>query len=300
MLWAPAVIFWSFVAPQHSDIIKKDECDTSFRSNKTFKTLTVLVNFYLPLLTMIIISCRIMVAIRSRSKMELGRRLSSSTQKQMKQDRTQTMSSLRIENQTNLKSNDVDNRQSTPTVIANPSDLSTEEYQLISHKNSIVPITEPGQCFCSTCQTYDGVDNESLWKLQQSPIKKSASSVPNRISFAQIKPISMLFASTKHTEENRNHINKNLCKSTSDNGDTMRNSSSATNNIEYSIITNPDEYSEEKDVSIAKKKSPIKRPTSRTSSVTSSFSDDYPETVIVNSRRKQKKSKPKENSLLYV
>lgn len=93
-LWAPAIIFWSFLIPRHSDILKPTECDTAFRSNKIFKTLTALVNFYLPLLTMILISCRIMVAIRLRSKMEYGRRISSTTRKRMRKERTYTNASI--------------------------------------------------------------------------------------------------------------------------------------------------------------------------------------------------------------
>ncbi|CAF0758922.1 unnamed protein product [Adineta ricciae] len=86
-LWAPVVIFWSYLIPQHSHVNKPTECDTSFRSNKLFKTVAALFNFYLPLLSMIIISYRIMRAVRSRSTMEFGRRISSATQRQMKQER---------------------------------------------------------------------------------------------------------------------------------------------------------------------------------------------------------------------
>ncbi|CAF0782737.1 unnamed protein product [Didymodactylos carnosus] len=81
-LWIPAIIFWP-----NSDPLMEDECDTAFRGNKTFKTLSALMNFYIPLLGMIIISCRIMQAIRLRSKMEIGRRLSAATQKQMQNPR---------------------------------------------------------------------------------------------------------------------------------------------------------------------------------------------------------------------
>jgi hypothetical protein len=277
LLWAPAVIFWSYIAPQHSDIIKKDECDTSFRSNKTFKTLTALVNFYLPLLTMIIISCRIMVAIRSRSKMELGRRLSSTTQKQMKKDRAYTISSFRNENEINLKSDATNNSPLLPTVVANPCDSFIDEYPSISNDN-VIPITEPGQCFCSTCQTCDGNDNDSLWQLQQSPIKKCHSSIQKRLSFVQIKPISMMFSSARNLKENTNHLSQDLCKNASDNVKTLKNSPSVSDNMKYSMIVNSNEHSE-KDLSTTKKKKLIKQ----SSSITSSFSDDYPENVFSNS-----------------
>ncbi len=295
LLWAPAVTLWSYIAPQHSDIIKKDECDTSFRSNKTFKTLTALVNFYLPLLTMILISCRIMVAIRSRSKMELGRRLSSNTQKQMKQDRTYTLSSIRNENQVNFKSDDIDGPPSSPTLRSNPLDPCIEEHPSNSNKNnSILTVTEPGQCFCSTCQTYDGNNNDSLWELQQSPIKKP-SSLQKRLSFAQIKPISMIFSSGKNIKDKKSSLAEAAPKTITDNANTLKNSCSVSNNMKYSIIINSD-----KDVSSTKKRKASRRSISRTSSITSSFSDDFSETMRINSIKKQRKSTALEKLTLYV
>jgi hypothetical protein len=219
--------------------------------------------------------------------MELGRRLSSTTQKQMKQDRTYTISSLRNENQTNFKSDDTDGSLLSPTIIINPFNPSIEEYQSIPNDN-IVPITEPGQCFCSTCQTYDRNDNTNLWQLRQTPLKKSYLSLQKRFSFAQLKPISMIFSSTKTTKENRNDMN------TSDNINTIRNSLNVSNNMKYS------DKDLEKDLSSTITIKPIKRSTSRTSSITSSFSDDYPEAIFVNSTKNQQKLKPKEKVTLYV
>jgi len=237
-----------------------------------------------------------MIAIRLRSKMELGRRLSSTTQKQMKQDRTNTISSLRNENQMNLKSDDTHRRPSSPTIVANPFDPSIENYQSISNNNiNIVPITEPGQCFCSTCQTYDGKKKDSLWQLQ-SPIKKSYSSLQKHLSFVHIKPISMIFSSTKNIKENKNHLNEDLIKNTSDHVNIIKNSLSISNNMKYSIINNSNEHLE-KDLSLIINKKPIKR--SR-SSISSSFSDNYPETVFINSIEKQKKSKSREKKIMYV
>ncbi len=289
LLWAPAVIFWSYIAPQHSDLIKKDECDTSFRSNKTFKTLTALVNFYLPLLTMIIISCRIMVAIRSRSKMEFGRRLSSTTQKQMKRDRTQTISSTRNENQTIFKFDDIDIPPSSPIIVIDPS--------ISNYANhNIEPMIEPGQCFCSTCQS---VDNISLWELQPSLIKKSCSSLRNRLSLTQLKPISTVFSSTKNVKEDVTSISQELCKNTSDDGDQMRTSSSVSHNMKYSIIIDSSEPLE-KDLKSMNNKKPIKSSKSRTSSITSSFSDDFIDNVFANSTEKQCPSKSEKKPTTYV
>ncbi|CAF1496031.1 unnamed protein product, partial [Didymodactylos carnosus] len=86
-LWIPAIILWPYLVPS-SEPLTENVCDTAFRGNKTFKTFTALINFYIPLLGMIILSCRIMQAIRLRSKMEIGRRLSAATQKQMQNARS--------------------------------------------------------------------------------------------------------------------------------------------------------------------------------------------------------------------
>ena len=144
-LWAPAIIFWSFLIPQHSDILKPTECDTAFRSNKLFKTLTALVNFYLPLLTMIIISCRIMVAIRSRSKMEYGRRISSTTRKRMRKERTYTNASItHVDPEKiltkNLSSDETNEQTMSPTTInpfENSIDQSSENDQICEESKEI-------------------------------------------------------------------------------------------------------------------------------------------------------------------
>lgn len=266
ILWAPAVIFWSYIAPQHSDVIKAHECDTAFRSNKTFKTLTALVNFYLPLLTMIVISCRIMVAIRSRSTMEFGRRLSSTTQKQMKQDRTLTVTSLRHENHENHASYTVDDAQSLVTFPVQPCGESIDENPSISI-NTVYPIStsriEPGQCFCSTCQTCNGIEDDSLWELQ-SPEKSSSSptsSSQKNFSFAQIRPISTIFSSTKKSKENDNPTFNTV--------NSPLNHSNATNKAKYPLVINSNHSTNIKSTSKIDK-----HILSKKSSNSSSFSDE--------------------------
>ncbi|CAF3991612.1 unnamed protein product [Rotaria sp. Silwood2] len=303
-LWAPAVIFWSYIAPQHSDIIKSNECDTAFRSNKTFKTLTALVNFYFPLLTMIIVSCRIMVAIRSRSQMEYGRRLSSATQKQMRLDHTYKIpSSLHDEDQPNFKFNNTSRPLLPPTIVTNPFDASIPDYQSISNtiNNNVTLTAEPGQCFCSTCQRYNGNDNESLWEVQQTPIGESSSSPPKHFSYAQIKPLSRIFSPKKLTKEKKSHKSLDLCKTTFDNDDTqIRNSLSESNDMKYSMIMYSNEHSQKHLSPIVKKtlslnKTLIKQPKSRTSSVASSFSDECFEKLYINSTEDQQISQPIED-----
>ena len=156
-LWVPAIIFWSFLIPEHSVILKPNECDTSFRANKLFKTLTALVNFYLPLLTMIFISCRIMVAIRSRSTMEFGRRISATTRKQMRHDRTLTnVSMTRNENESVgkdfprcLLSVDIDEQPTQPT----PLPIGVNPFEsIMEHPNpppeSSIPIIDADENRC--------------------------------------------------------------------------------------------------------------------------------------------------------
>ena len=302
-LWAPAVIFWSYIAPHHSDVIRKDECDTSFRSNKTFKTIVVFVNFYMPLLTMIIISCRIMVAIRSRSKMELGRRLSSTTQRQMKGDRANTLSLPRDDMPMNYKS-DTTNGYSLSSPPPTTADIPTPamEYSSIVNTDnvSVIPMTEPGQCFCSTCQVCDGNDSTSLWELQEHPKKKPSSSLRGHLSIAQLKPISMIFSSARNLKENKNTISQEFSKSVSDNDHRMKNARDVENNLKYTIIVNPHEHLQN-DLLPTIDKKVVKLSTAiRSSSITSSFSDDFNENVFTYSTGKQLETKAKGKKPMYV
>lgn len=302
-LWAPAVIFWSYIAPHHSDVIRKDECDTSFRSNKTFKTIVVFVNFYIPLLTMIIISCRIMVAIRSRSKMELGRRLSSTTQRQMKEDRANTLSLPRDDMPMNYKS-DTTNGYSLSSPPPTTADIPTpaREHPSIVNADNMngIPITEPGQCFCSTCQVCDGNDSVSLWELQENPKKKPSSSLRRHLSIAQLKPISMIFSSARNLKENKTTISQEFSKSVSDNDHRMKNARDVENNLKYTIIINPNEHLHDDLLPTIDKKVVKPSTTIRTSSITSSFSDDFNENVFTYPTGKQLETKAKGNKPMYV
>jgi len=215
LLWAPAIIFWSHIIPKYSDIIKATECDTSFRSNKLFKTLTALVNFYLPLLTMIIISCRIMVAVRLRSKMEFGRRLSSTTQKQMRQERAFANASFkRQENQTSEKkfstylSSDETDKQSI-SIAVNPFD------SVIKHSN------------ISLCQIDD---TESLEQLES---ERSPSIDETHFCFPPIKPITIIFPSLSSIREQNGRKNDVLSRKDF-HKKSMKNSLSFSNNMTYS------------------------------------------------------------------
>jgi hypothetical protein len=230
-----------------------------------------------------------MVAIRSRSKMELGRRLSSTTQKRMKRDRIQTiLTPVRNENQINFKFDDIDLLPSSPTVIIDS-----------TMSNNNLPMIEHGQCFCSTCQIEDGNNNLSLWELQPSPIKKSCSSLRNHLSLSQLKPISTIFSSTKYLKEDVTSISQELCKNISDNTDNMRTSLSVSNNMKYSVVINPSEQLD-KDLTSTINKKPVERTKSQTSSVTSSFSDDFMDNVFSNSTEKQCPSKTKKKGTMYV
>jgi hypothetical protein len=218
LLWAPAVIFWSYIIPEHSDIIKPTECDTSFRSNKLFKTLTALVNFYFPLLTMIIISCRIMIAIRSRSTMEFGRRISSSTQKQMKRERTFTNTSfMRHENQTSerkqLSSDGID--EQPMSIILNP----------LNSINTNATIDENTD---SSFQNND--DHDSLYQFNLT--NKSSSSDKTHFRFSHLKPIQILFPALSSIKEMNKRKSEDVQKQTSYDK-TMKNSFSVENNMKY-------------------------------------------------------------------
>jgi hypothetical protein len=295
LLWAPAVIFWSYIVPQYSDTIKPDECDTSFRLNKTFKTLATLVNFYFPLITMIIISCRIMVAIRKRSKLELGRQLPPATPKKTKQDRTHTIVSLRSENEPTFKPKDTDIDPSLTKSVANPLDSSNLKYQSIPNHNNITTMIGSSQCFCSTCHTSSGNDNDNLWQLQKTSIKKPASLLEQRLSFVPINPASIMLLSKTDRQENKNYKNQDLPRKASLNDNTIRNSLSISNNMRYSLRRNSNEKSE-------KNLSPVitRKPTLRTLTSESTISGEYPETLFGNLIEKQQKSEPIENVTMSV
>lgn len=182
-LWAPAIIFWSFLIPQHSDILKPSECDTAFRANKLFKTLTALVNFYLPLLTMIVISCRIMVAIRSRSKMEYGRRISSTTRNRMRKERTYTNASITHGNPEKILSMDGTNEQtmSPTTIIA----INPFEYPIENSNNSIDQSSEDDR-ICSESKAMR-ILFPSLTSIKETNKRKSEV-LPRRYSLVKKLP----------------------------------------------------------------------------------------------------------------
>ncbi|CAF0802509.1 unnamed protein product [Adineta steineri] len=264
LLWAPAVIFWSYLIPEHSDIIKPNECDTSFRSNKLFKTLTALGNFYLPLLTMIIISCRIMVAVRSRSTMEFGRRISSATQRQMKQELAFMNTSLiRHENPVRcseqLSSDGIDKPTGTMSIVVNP--LNSEI------KNFNIPSCESNEILNQKKKNNDvdddDDDNDSLGQLESN---RSPLNGETRFCFPSIKPITILFPSLSSVRDNVGRKTEQLSQRYSINK-SMKNSISVTNDIKY-----PERQSTIASISL----SHIPRALS-----SSSLSDDCPQTIFI-------------------
>ena len=216
LLWVPAIVFWSYFFPQYSDFLKPSECDTSFRLNKTFKTLTALVNFYLPLFTMIIISCRIMIAIRSRSTMEFGRRISSTKQRQMRRDRTITNVSLGhqdIERSHRLRLSSIENDEqpATVSIVINPFESVVE--------NTNIPSSQSDENTELSVHNHD--DNDSL-SHQKSSFRLS-----------QLKPIKMLFPSLSSIKDTNQRKSEILLRRYS-NQIIMKNSLSVANNMKYS------------------------------------------------------------------
>ena len=297
LLWAPAIIFWSHIFPQYSDIIDQHECDTSFRSNKLFKTLTALVNFYFPLLTMIIVSCRTMAAIHSRSKMEFGRRLSSATQKEMKRELSVKLRS-RKGTPREFKFNNTKTSSLSPTIMSNPLDLSVPNCRIVSNKinDNIMPTNESNHHYFPTYQTYNAINNDSLL------MKESHSSLRKRFSFAQMKPFSMIFLSTNNASENKECKSQNLFKKTLDNQNSIQSSSNVSNNMKLSTITNSNQHSDKylpsslhrtttKQLTPILYRSAVQRSISRTISSESNFSDEYFETMFISPTERQQVSK---------
>ena len=158
---------------------------------------------------MIIISCRIMIAIRLRSTMEFGRRISTATQKQMKQERTLTNTSFsRYENPTSERKTCASEEMS---IMINPLDSSNKK-----ENNQFDEVTD---------------DNDSLCQFN-SPKTKSYSVDKTHFRFSQITPIKILFPSLSSITENNKRKNEDLSKRLSCNK-TIKNSLSVSNNMKY-------------------------------------------------------------------
>lgn len=81
-LWIFPINFWSLIEPKTEllalnvteiSINEDDKCTTDFETNKLFKIVSTLFNFYIPLLGMILIYSKIFLTITERSKSELGK-----------------------------------------------------------------------------------------------------------------------------------------------------------------------------------------------------------------------------------
>jgi hypothetical protein len=193
-----------------------------------------------------------MVAIRSRSTMEFGRRISSAAQKQMKQERNLTnISFIRHENGTDnkkcLPSEEITGQPTSISIVVNPFD------SII--KNSDI----------SSCQSDENIeipidDNDSFWKF------KSINKKHFRLS--HIKPIAILFPSLSSIKENDKRKSEDLSRKNS-HKKIMKNSSSVSTNMKYSY-----------------RQSNLK-PLSRTLSIESSFSDDCSHPTYANPTEQQ-------------
>lgn len=172
-LWIPAIFFWSFFSPQSINALEPNECDTLFRSNKLFKTLTAFVNFYLPLLTMIAISCRIMIAIRSRSTMEFGRRISSTTQKQRRKKRALT----------NPLSSERDRATTHVSIVVNP-------FESVVDKNEQDLKSSPIEIKFPIENAYQRKSEILLRRYSNEILMKNSSTVENNMKYYQREPSS--------------------------------------------------------------------------------------------------------------
>ncbi|CAF1183199.1 unnamed protein product [Rotaria sordida] len=234
LLWVPAIIFWSHIMPEYSDIIKSTECDTSFRSNKLFKTLTALINFYIPLLTIIIISCRIMITIHSRSTMEFGRRISLTRRKQMQQDRTYFNSSIRHDSQNNerknstcLISNNINEKPISVSIIVNPFDPIITNPNISSYEFDI------NSELLSQTNEQNNNNNNNIWELESN---ESSSIDKTHFQLSHLKPIKILFSSLSSITNYNNNNNKRKSEDLSRNFShkkLMKISSSVSNNMKY-------------------------------------------------------------------
>ncbi|KAK3780790.1 hypothetical protein RRG08_059434 [Elysia crispata] len=78
-LWIIPIASWHYFAHGGVRTVPHDECDTEYAKNSLFKVITAFFNFYLPLSVMFILYFRIFIAIRKRSKFEMGHRYPGGT-----------------------------------------------------------------------------------------------------------------------------------------------------------------------------------------------------------------------------
>ena len=78
-LWIIPIASWHYFAHGGVRTVPHDECDTEYAKNSLFKVITAFFNFYLPLSVMFILYFRIFIAIRKRSKFEMGNRYPGGT-----------------------------------------------------------------------------------------------------------------------------------------------------------------------------------------------------------------------------
>ncbi|KAJ8046892.1 Histamine H1 receptor [Holothuria leucospilota] len=71
--WIVAIVFWHEIVNGGVRIVPEDDCDTEFYNNQYFKIFTALINFYIPMIFMIVLYGSIYREIRKRSQMEVGK-----------------------------------------------------------------------------------------------------------------------------------------------------------------------------------------------------------------------------------
>lgn len=71
--WIVAIVFWHHIMNAGVRIVPDNDCDTEFYDNQYFKILTALINFYVPMIFMIVLYGSIYSQIRKRSQMEVGK-----------------------------------------------------------------------------------------------------------------------------------------------------------------------------------------------------------------------------------
>ena len=194
----------------------------------------------------------------------------------MKHDRTHTTSIPRFENETIMNENYADIQPASPTIVINPFDSSDHSL------NNLVTIVEPGQCFCSTCQTFGDGLNDSIWQLQQTSRKDTVASLRECLSYAQIKPVSLKLTKTSRPKEDNRHRSQDIYRETFDRDNRIKSSVSLSDNMNHAAPTKANDRSQKKLVSIQKKKS-LRRTFSMTSS---SSSDEAEETTPTGSIEK--------------
>ncbi len=79
LLWVIPITSWAYLFNNNIRTVPLNKCNTEYNENLTFKVFTAVINFYLPLITMICINIKVYLAIQKRYQSPIMKYTSSNT-----------------------------------------------------------------------------------------------------------------------------------------------------------------------------------------------------------------------------